>query len=241
MNIVIPMAGLGDRMKRAGYTDSKPMIDVLGKPMIQHVVEMLGIPNEYVPDATFIFIAQADDIAKYTLHEFLSNVVPSGAETIIYGIDGLTEGAACTVLVATEIIDTDAPLMIVNSDQIIDWEPNPYRNLSIVDGCIYTFDATGDHFSYARANEWGAVTEVAEKKAISKHATAGAYYWNKGSDFVRSANAMIEADDRVNGEFYTAPVYNYANSESIFIRDVKKVHHLGTPEELKEYVSKYAN
>ena len=215
-------------MKEGGYTDSKPFIDVNGKTMIEHVVEMMNYSS-----ATFHFIMQLSDYRYYDVHEILSPLVKNYH---IHTIDGTTEGAACTVLTLRDKISRNDPVMIVNSDQIIKWGENPFKNLVFVDGCIYCFKGSGPKWSYAR-KEGPRVVEVAEKKQISDDATAGAYFWKWWGDFVDAADRMIEKDIRVNGEFYVAPVYNEALDKFIITRDVDKVVHLGTPEELEEFVN----
>jgi len=234
MNIVIPMAGRGDRMRQAGYTDSKPMIDVLGKPMIEHVIK--NIAEVYHGYANFIFIVQEEDHVRYDLDTLLPTLVPNGSDATVIPIDYVTEGAAVSVLLAKKYIDNERPLLIVNSDQVIDWKLNPFQGLEDCRGCIFCFKAEHDRFSYAASDEWGRVTKVAEKEVISNNATAGAYYWAYGSDFVKAAEMMIDRDDRVKGEFYTAPVYNYALDFNMIIKPVNKVNHLGTPEELEFFI-----
>ena len=229
MNIVIPMAGRGFRMKEGGWEDSKPMIDIFGKPMIQHVIEMLGLPDE-----NYIFIVQAEDYLRYNFERVLSKLVKNYT---IVTLDGITEGAACSILYAKDIINTDIPLLIVNSDQVIDWYNNSFENMDEADGIIYCFEGNGPKYSYAKT-ENGRVIEVAEKVQISEDATAGVYYWKKGSNFVSAAEKMIELNIRTNNEFYTAPVYNQALHLNIIIRPVIETYHLGTPEELNDYVSK---
>lgn len=231
INVVIPMAGRGDRMKQAGYTDSKPLIDVLGKPMIQRVIENINLPN-----AKYWFIVQHEDYKKYGLETLLSGMV---ADCNVYQLNKVTQGAAESVLYLHSYIGTESPLLIVNSDQVIQWkEDNPYEELGDVDGCIWCFKADNDpKFSYART-EGESVVEVAEKKVISDNATAGAYYWKHGKDFVSAAFNMIEKDIRTNNEFYVAPVYNELLDKNIIIKAVDGVDHLGTPEELRDYIKR---
>ena len=102
MNVLIPMAGAGSRFQQAGYTFPKPLIEVRGKPMIQLVVENLNI------DARHIFVVQKEHYEKYNLKHLLSLISP-GCE--IVQVDGMTEGAACTTLLAKEFIDNDEPLI----------------------------------------------------------------------------------------------------------------------------------
>jgi HAD superfamily hydrolase (TIGR01509 family) len=226
MNVLIPMAGAGSRFQQAGYTFPKPLIDVKGKPMIQVVVENLGI------DANFIFVVQKEHREKYNLDTLLNLIAPNSK---VVEVDGLTEGAACTALLAKEYIDNDNPLFFANSDQFVEWDSTEFMykmNETDADGGIVSFRATHPKWSFAKINESGLVTEVAEKNPISDIATVGYYYWKKGSDFVKYAEDMIEKDIRVNNEFYVCPVFNQAIEDG-------KMWGLGTPEDLKYYLENY--
>ena len=109
------------------------------------------------------------------------------------------------------------------------------------DGGIVTFKATHPKWSFAKVNDDGLVTEVAEKNPISDNATVGYYYWKHGSDFVKYAEDMIEKDIRVNNEFYVCPVFNQAieDNKQVRVYDVKGMWGLGTPEDLEYYINNY--
>ena len=159
----------------------------------------------------------------------------------IVQVDGITEGAACTTLLAKEYIDNDEPLLIANSDQYIEWESNEFMYSMIadsVDGGLATFKSIHPKWSFAKLNDSGFVSEVAEKKPISDIATVGVYFWKKGSDYVKYANQMIERNIRTNNEFYICPVFNEAIQEDkkIKIFPIKKMWGLGTPEDLQKYL-----
>jgi HAD superfamily hydrolase (TIGR01509 family) len=235
MNVLIPMAGAGSRFAQAGYTFPKPLIDVEGKPMIQVVVDNLNI------DATFIYVVQKSHREQYNLDTLLNLITPNCK---IVEVDGLTEGAACTTLLAKEFIDSDAPLLMANSDQFLEWDSNEFMYKMIeqkVDGGILSFHSTHPKWSFAKVDEYGYVTEVQEKNPISDIATVGVYYWAKGSDYVKYAEQMIEKNIRTNNEFYVCPVYNEAIADCKKIKtfNIDKMWGLGTPEDLKYYLENY--
>lgn len=237
MNVLIPMAGAGSRFEQAGYTFPKPLIDVNGKPMIQRVVDNLNI------DARHIFIVQKSHYEKYALKHMLNLIAPNCE---IVQVEGMTEGAACTTLLAKEFIDNDEPLVLANSDQYVEWDSNQFMYSAMaddIDGSILTFEATHPKWSYARLNDDGFVVEVAEKKPISKHATVGVYFWRRGSDYVRSAESMINKNIRVNNEFYVCPVYNEALLEGARVKTfhIDKMWGLGTPEDLDVFLKHEIN
>jgi dTDP-glucose pyrophosphorylase len=235
-NILIPMAGRGSRFEEQGYTDKKPFIDVNGKPMIQRVIENLNM--EFDSNYEFIMICLQEDFDKYDFRIF--DDIIGHTEYKVVCLEDVTEGAAQTILQAKDIIDNDKPLMTMNSDQLVDWDVEElFEMCEQFDGVIPCFYGEGNAWSYARTLDNGYVQEVVEKKQISKYATAGYYYWSKGSDFVKYAEQMIEENSRTNGEFYVAPVYNWAvlDGKRIGVFMVDKCYSLGTPEDLKEYLN----
>ena len=235
MNVLIPMAGNGSRFAQAGYTFPKPLIEVHGKPMIQVVVENLAV------EANYIFVVQKSHREKYNLDSMLSLICP-GCK--IVEVDSVTDGAACTVLLAKEFIDSDEPLVIANSDQFIEWNSLEFfykMSEQNLDAGIVSFKATHPKWSYARIDDNGFVTEVAEKNPISDIATVGIYYWKQGRDFVKYAESMILKDIRVNNEFYVCPVFNEALLDDLKIKtfDVPKMWGIGTPEDLNYFLENY--
>ena len=235
LNVLVPMAGAGSRFAQQGYTFPKPLIEVNGKPMIQVVVENLNI------EAHYIFIVQQSHYEKYNL-KYLLNLIAPGCD--IVQVDGVTEGAACSTLLAKDYINNDAPLVMANSDQYIEWNSNECMyafTADEIDGGIVTFDATHPKWSYARVGDDGFVKEVAEKKVISNEATVGIYYWKKGSDYVKYAEDMIAKDIRVNNEFYVCPVFNQAieDNKKIKVKRVDRMWGIGTPEDLDNFLKNY--
>lgn len=234
MNILIPMAGEGSRFAKEGYQFPKPLIDVNGKPMIQRVVENLDF------NARYIFLVRKKHLEKYSgLENTLRLVTNNKTEIVI--VDELTEGAACTCLLAKDLINNDSELLIANSDQIIEYEKENFeyiKNLTNVDGMVYSFNAVHPKWSFAKINSRGYITEIAEKKPISNIATCGIYWFRKGVDFVGSAEHMIKQEKKVNGEYYVAPVYNEMIAENKLVIPfyVHKMHGIGTPEDLNAYL-----
>jgi dTDP-glucose pyrophosphorylase len=236
LNILIPMAGAGSRFASCGYTFPKPLIDVNGKPMIQVVIENINI------EANYIFVVQKEHRTMYNLDTLLNLIAPNCK---IVETDEITEGAACTTLLAKEFINNDNPLLTANSDQFLEWDSNEFMYKMIeqkVDGGILSFKSTHPKWSFAKINEFGYVTEVAEKKPISDIATVGVYYWNKGSDYVKYAQQMINKNIRVNNEFYVCPVFNEAiqDSKKIKTYNIEKMWGLGTPEDLEFFLKNHS-
>lgn len=229
------MAGLGSRFSQAGYKDIKPLIPIHGKPMISHVVDSVGL------EGNWIFIVQKVHRELYNLDEILNSIRPGC--TIVDTGSGVTQGAACSVLLAKELINNDSPLIIINSDNIIDWDTTVINSFadSNSEGLILCFKDTDPKWSFAKLDNAGEyVIEVAEKLPISDNATAGMYIWKHGNNFVRAAEQMIAKNIRVNNEFYLAPVYNenILMGHKIIINIVNEMHGVGTPEDLERYLAK---
>ncbi len=235
VNVIIPMAGAGKRFSDVGYDIPKPYIPVNGKPMVQSVVENLNI------DSRHIFIIQKQHAVDNDLQLFLESIKPG---CVVIEVDELTEGPACTALLAEEYID-DSPLIIVNCDQMIhDFDVNKlleFCDKNEADGILGAFISSSKKNSYMKLDPQGEVTEVKEKIVISNIATNGLHFWKNGKNFVSSVKEMIKVGERYNNEFYIAPSYNY------LIKDGKKIlpffynlhWPIGVPEDLNKYKQLY--
>jgi NDP-sugar pyrophosphorylase family protein len=240
LNIVVPMAGAGSRFAVRGYRDPKPLIPVLGVPMIRRVIENLRPSQPH----RFVFVCQRAHLAAYALEPRLRAWAP-GCE--IVALDGLTQGAACTVLAARALIDDGQPLMIANSDQYVETDLDAYlaqlpaRDL---DGLIMTMTASDPKWSYAQLDADGRVRRVVEKQVVSDEATVGIYNFRAGRMFVAAADEMIARDERVNGEFYVAPAYDAMVRAGLRVgvhnigHEGRGMHGLGTPEDLERFLER---
>ena len=243
LNIVIPMAGAGSRFRKVGYLEPKPLIPVHGVPMIKIVIDNLTPKCEH----RFIFVCQKTHVAEYDLTEKLNEWAPN---CLIFEIDGLTEGAACTVLAARDAICNENSLMIANSDQFICDDIDNYLSTlksEALDGLIMTLNSRDSKWSFVTKNNRGYVDRVAEKEVISDEATVGIYNFSKGVDFVFAAETMINSNRRVNGEYYVAPVYNELLSigKKIGTYNIGSegagMHGLGTPSDLEKFIKNNAS
>ena len=233
LNIVVPMAGRGSRFVKAGYEMPKPLIDIYGHPMIEYVTKDICPTCEH----RFIYICQQEHLEKFGLAKELERMSP---DCVVLTVDHVTEGAACTVLLAEKYIDNDDALMIANSDQYVDTNINEYlAAMGKHDGLIMTMPSDDPKWSYIKYDENGFVSVVREKEVISNQATVGIYNYQHGRDFVKYAHQMIEKNIRVNNEFYVAPVYNEmieAGMKIVFCNVGEKMYGLGIPEDLKIFM-----
>lgn len=240
ISVIIPAAGEGSRFARAGWKKPKPFIDVLGRPMLLHVIENLSMPGASV---TVLLREEHLGSAAEAVQELKTHGVA------VAPVSRLTEGTAATVLLARPAFDDDRPMLVANSDQIVDFDVSAFVDDCFrrrLDGSILVFrDVARDpKWSFARLGTDGLVAEVAEKKPISDLATVGIYLFARGRDFVSAAADMMAANERVNGEFYTCPVYNYmiAQGARIGVYEVppQAMHGLGTPEDLEGFIARKA-
>lgn len=239
LNIVIPMAGYGSRFANAGFELPKPLIPVHQVPMVKLVIENIT-PNE---PHRFIFVCQQEHSSRYRIENLLKEWAPN-CEIIF--IKEVTAGAACTVLLAENLIDNDCELMIANSDQWVDIDINEYlaaQRRCPLDGIIMTMEASDPKWSYVGFDEAGKVTSVVEKQVISSEATVGIYNFKKGSLFCSAARSMIRQKKTVDGEFYVAPAYNelIASGSEIGVFNIgalgEGMHGLGTPTDLAQFLT----
>ncbi|MBL8861158.1 MAG: glycosyltransferase family 2 protein [Planctomycetes bacterium] len=237
LNIVVPMAGRGQRFADAGYDLPKPLIPIHGFPMIQVVIENLTPTRPH----RFVFLLLREHAQQFGLADRLREWAP-GCELVF--VDQVTQGAACTVLLARSSIDDDRPLMIANCDQYVSVAIDDYLGqLSDATGLIMTMWADDPKWSFVRLGAGGAVTEVVEKQVVSNEATVGIYNFRHGADFVRAADAMIAQDLRVNGEFYVAPAYNQLlrAGAAVRVHNIGRVgagmHGIGTPADIEAFLA----
>jgi dTDP-glucose pyrophosphorylase len=240
LNIVLPIAGRGSRFAVAGYAQPKPLIPVRGVPMIELVAANLRPERPH----RMIFVALREHLDRWNIGAVLERAAPGCA---IVPVDAVTEGAACTVLLAEALIDGGDALMIANTDQYVDVDIERYLAAGDAPGCdglIMTFAASDPKWSYVRKDGAGRIVEVVEKQVVSNEATVGIYNFRRGGDFVRAAKSMIARNLRVNGEFYVAPTYNQLIAEGAGIRSFGieaegvGMHGLGTPEDLQRFLEK---
>ena len=230
INILIPMAGRGKRFLEGGYAVPKPLLPVDGKTMVEHVIHNLSVPG-----AHFIFLVLDEHVKSHQLDARLKKLVP-GCEVII--VDQVTQGAACTALLAQSLIDNDTPLIIKDCDQILDWVPSDFfafmaRNHG--DGGIVTIHTKDRGFSFIEPMQKGGdyfyVNRTAEKVAISDIGASGLYYFRAGRIFVQYAKSMIAKNIRTNDEFYVCPVYNELidGGLTVLYYPIPQMLSLGTP------------
>lgn len=231
LNIVFPMAGHGERFARQGFRDPKPMIKVLDKPIIQHVLETF--PEE----ARYIFIVRREHL-DLGLGTLLKKLKPN---SVVVPIDHFTEGPVCTALLAREEINNDHEVMIADCDSLLVWPDRwvlDWFKQSGATGGVTIRVTNNPACSYAALDARGWVLETREKDPFTQFSTTGPYWWRHGRDFVSESEQMIRENRRINGEFYVCPVYNYhiARDGRVLSYFLPEFWSLGTPEDVNLFV-----
>jgi NDP-sugar pyrophosphorylase family protein len=206
MRLIILMAGDDNAFGAAGHAYPKNLVEIEGLPLVQRVIENLGPVLDTASRA--VFLITDDEHRRWHTGDVIRLLVPTAEVVTVPPIEA---GAACTALHAIAHVDRDESLLVVNGDQILD------LNLSEIvgqfaerglDGGVVTFDGVHPRWSYVRLDDSGLVVEAAEKRPISRQATAGVYWFRRGGDFLDGVMAMIRKNAAVDGRFYVCPVYN---------------------------------
>ena len=226
-NLLLPIAGNGQRFIDAGYSVPKPLIEINGKTILDRSLESVKIDN-----CNLIFIIREDHCKEHNLNLVLRSKYKD-CKIII--IPGLTDGALSTCLLAKEHIDNDEPLIIFTPDCYFEPQIDPEKIDEELDGMVCVFESDSPAHSYVLLDK-EYVSDIAEKEVISNLAIGGLYYWKKGSNFVKYGSEMIERNERVKGEFYIAPVFNKFIEKGRHVGIDRNTRHdiMGTPEDLEK-------
>lgn len=235
MIVLVPMAGGDEAFKERGYPYAKPLIEIHGKPLVEHAWSCLrGLKPE-----KFVFVVRKEDVLRSHLHSVLRLMDPT---SVVVQAEGRTAGAACTALLAIEHIQPDAELIVTNGDQLFECDLGAvvadFRSRKLDAGTI-TFDSVHPRWSFVRVGDDGLVQEAAEKRPISRSATAGFYYFRRGADFLKAATDMIRKDAHVNGLFFVCPTFNemILGGAKIGVHKIARDEYisLATPQNVDEY------
>ena len=240
MNIIITMAGLGSRFRKAGYKVPKYQIEVNGKNLFQWSMLSLTDFNKQ-ENVKYIFVVRKEDNAK----DFIINETKklNINDVNIIELDELTDGQATSALLANRYWNLNEEMIVYNIDTYVEEGFIKYSDMN-GDGCIPCFNAEGDHWSFVKLDENGNVSEVREKKRISDNCTIGLYYFKSCKLYQDLYEEFYKDDSNLEkGEKYIAPLYNYMIEKgmkvNISIVPNKRVHVLGTPEEVNDFKNQF--
>lgn len=206
MKVLLLFSGSDTSFKEDGYKYPKNLIEINGKPLIQNVLESLD--PDILKNNELIFAIKKEENERFHTSMVAKLLYP---EATIVSVPNATSGAVCTAMLAVEYIDKAEPLLIINGDIVIQTPLKPAIESfesGDADGGAVTFRSVHPRWSYVKCDEMGNIIEAAEKRPISQMATAGVYYYKKGSDFVSAAKELIKKDAQTEGKFYICPVFN---------------------------------
>ena len=241
--IIIPMSGFGERFRRAGYKVPKPLIEVDGKPIIAHVIEMF--PNE----EDFIFICNNDHLLdeEYNMEQIIRKYCPTAQ---IIGIDSHKLGPVYAVSKISDKISKDRPVVVNYCDFSCYWNWGDFKsfvNTTESEGCIPAYKGFHPHslgttnYAYMLEND-GWVEDIQEKKPytddrMNEFASSGTYYFKSGRLMIDAFNSIMEKKLSINSEFYVSLAYKFLFMKSLKVSLFPLQHFMqwGTPEDLQEY------
>jgi dTDP-glucose pyrophosphorylase len=239
MNLVIPIGSNSKFFNLEEYGYPKSLIEIVGKPMIEHVIKNITCGNSF---KKIIFIVKQDECDRFHLDNILNLLSPVTPQIIRLQSD--TQGALCSVLLTIDHINNNEPLLISNADQIFDGGITDYIKsftASGLDAACLTFRSIHPRWSYVRTNDSGLVIETAEKRPISKHAIAGVYFYKKGSDFIQNSMASIKNGSTLEGKYFISPVFNeyilLGKTVGHYTIPNEKYHTFYSPQKIEEYES----
>lgn len=241
MNVVGLMAGSDHTFEDAGFRYPKNLVEVAGRPLIERVTDWVS-PLKDAYGAQFTFMVKSVEVDAFHTDDVLDLLIPGA---LVIPVREETGGAACTALLAIEHINNDDELIVFNGDMIVDIDLTDavadFRSRDL-DGGIVVFDAVHPRWSYVKLED-GLVVETAEKRPISRMATAGIYYFRQGREFVQAAFQSIRKGAEVGGQFYVCPVYNemILGQRRIGVFEVPSsaYHSMADPRGVSEYEKHY--
>jgi dTDP-glucose pyrophosphorylase len=241
MKVLVLMSGSSQAFKEAGFGYPKNLAEIAGKPMVQHVMEALA-PLK-AEGATFICVLRREENLRHHTGKVLQ--LMDAASLLVETPEG-TAGAACSALMAADHLAGEEPLVIVNGDQIIEGvDPAAIVRHFRAEGWdagVVVFEDVHPRWSFVKCGPDGLVVEAAEKRPISKFATAGFYYFARSKDFTEAAMRMILKDAHVHGAFYICPTLNelILRRGRVGIHRIPRHHYwsLASPADVKAYVAR---
>lgn len=219
INVIIPMAGPSDTVVLGETETLKNLSRINDKPFIKFFLEKINI------NGNFIFITQEKYERLYGVTEDLESIIN---KPNIVKINGFEKGAALTILKLRDKLDMNVPVIISNSDYLIDWDSKLFLNFveeTKCDGCLVTYQSNSPKHSYCKINQNGEVTEVAEKTVISSNANVGLYYWSSAKIMFESIEKMVRKKITHNDLYYISLSYNelISSNKKILIYPIKGI------------------
>lgn len=245
MQVLIPMSGLGSRFVEAGYTQPKPLISVLGKPIIEWVVSMFDAEDD------IIFVCREEHLQTTEMRNCLNDLRPNAK---IISIKGHKKGPVYALKCIEEAIDNDAQTIVTYCDYFMQFDYEAFKKSvkkSGADGAIPCYTGFHPHlmkeknlYASCNVNENGQLIEIKEKYSFTVDKTQslhspGLYYFKSGEILKQYIDIMIDRDISLNGEYYASLLYNPMVDNGLTVDVPANVTHFcqwGTPEDLEDFL-----
>lgn len=180
------------------------LTEVDGTPLLERIVENTrGICNSH-----YVYAVLDKDVERFHLDAIAELITPGAT---IVRVPSSTQGSACTALLAASGLHSDAELLVISANELVEINLaevlTTFRDRGL-DGGTITFRSVHPRYSYVRLNDQGLITEAAQQNPISQSATAGVFWFARVADFVEAAKSLIRKNATADGKFYVAPTYN---------------------------------
>lgn len=232
INILLPSMG-GSLFFKESYFP-KPLIEIQGKTILEIVMDNFNS----ISGGQMIYVFSQKDCNEFHLD---SSVRILDQKSKVLSLKNQTAGALCTAMITIEYIDNEAPLIIANSDQVIDVDYNKvidYFKNEQADAGVITFPNIHPRWSYVRLED-NCVIEVAEKRPLSNRAVAGFYYYKHGSEFIEAAKRVILKQNCIDGKYYISSSLNemVLMGKKVMQYEIgqEQYHSFYSPEKIREY------
>jgi NDP-sugar pyrophosphorylase family protein len=242
MKVVIPMSGMSSRFSAAGYTTPKFLIEVDGKTIIEHIIDL------FPKDSEFIFVVNDIHSATTDIQQRLTDLVENKN---ICSISSHKLGPVHTVSQIFDLIEDDEQVIVNYCDFSMYWDYNKFENFvntTECDGCVVCYTGFhphmlgSDNYAFCKVNGENKILEIREKQPftndkMSEFASTGTYYFRKGSYVKKYFRDLIDRDININGEYYVSLIYNLMNDDNLnsLVYEVPHMLQWGTPSDLDFY------
>ena len=244
MKVVIPMSGMSSRFVAAGYDIPKYLIEIDGKKVIEHIVGL------YPEDSDFVFIINDKHEKETNIIEVLEGIAKKKE---IVTIPCHKKGPVFSVSEFEDLIDDEEEVIVNYCDFSIFWDYRHFKaHIDAVecDGCVICYTGFhphmlgSDNYAFCRTDDTNKILEVREKQPftddkMSEFASAGNYYFKKGSYIKKYFKQLMDEDININGEYYVSLIYNLMVQDNLDNRvyEVPYMLQWGTPGDLDTYNS----
>jgi NDP-sugar pyrophosphorylase family protein len=243
MKVIIPMSGMSSRFSAVGYQLPKYLLEIDGKTVIEHIV------NLYPTDSEFVFIVNDKHAEQTNILDLLQTLCNNKK---IITIPSHKKGPVFTVSNIFNEIGDNEQVIVNYCDFSMYWDYDNFENFvnkTGCDGCVICYTGFhphmlgSDNYAFCRVDDNNKILEVREKQPftdnkMSEFASTGTYYFKKGKYIKKYFQKMMDDDVNLSGEYYVSLIYNLLNKDNLnsFVYEVPNMLQWGTPLDLDMYL-----